>query len=98
MIRCLPLREGFKVQVSLVDTVGGTTFAVPVVVGGIEQLRLHRQVTGLEPATFEVYRVALLGGRQRAWYTVAAPHILLRYDNGQRACELRDYSPGTRGG
>lgn len=93
-IRCLPLREGFKMSINVVNTVGGVSLPVPVAVEGIEQLEL--QVEGLESSIFEAYRVALLGGQQRAWYTVAAPHIMLRYNNGQRVCELREYSPGSR--
>ncbi|MDP2871352.1 MAG: hypothetical protein Q8P31_02295 [Bacillota bacterium] len=91
-IRCLPLREGFKLPVNLVNTVGGISLPVPVAVEAIEELQL--QVAGLDGSTFAAYRVSLLGGQQRAWYTVAAPHVMLRYDNGQRVCELREYAPG----
>jgi hypothetical protein len=97
-IRCLPLREGFKMSINVVNTVGGVSLPVQVAVEAIEQVQMPGPVVGLEGmgTTFEAYRVALLGGQQRAWYTVAAPHIMVRYNNGQRVCELREYSPGSR--
>jgi hypothetical protein len=97
-IRCLPLAVGFKMAINVVNTVGGMSLPVQVAVEAVEPVQLPGPVAGLEGmgTTVEAYKVALLGGQQRAWYTVAAPHIMLRYNNGQRVCELREYTPGGR--
>lgn len=90
-IRCLPLAPGFRFTANVLNTVGGAWLPVPIQVEAVEQVELT--VDGLEGTSHQAYRVALMGGRQRAWYTVAGPHILLRYDNGERVCVLRSYRP-----
>jgi hypothetical protein len=88
-IRCLPLAPGFGFTINVVNTVGGAWLPVLVQVEAVEQTELP--VEGLEGTSHQVYRVGLMGGQQTAWYTVASPHIMLRYNNGERLCVLRSY-------
>lgn len=91
-LRALPLSEGYRFTLNLVNTAGGQKVAISVEVRAVETIALS--VAGLAGEEHRAYRVALLGGAQTAWYTVEAPHILLKYDNGQRQTVLRRFEAG----
>jgi hypothetical protein len=88
-LRALPLALGFQMRVNLVNTTGGAVLPVGVEVRAQETIAI--EVEGLDGREHLAWRVALMGGAQTAWYSVAKPHILLKYDNGQRVCVLREY-------
>jgi hypothetical protein len=93
-LRAVPLADGFKTDVNLVNTSAGQSITISVAVSGRETITLA--VDGLPAAEQRVYRVSLLGGAQTAWIGVDAPYLLLKYDNGQRQMVMTGYVAGIR--
>ena len=93
-LRAMPLAEGFRTEVNLINTAGGQSLAIAVAVTAVETVMVD--ATGLAGAEQRAYRVSLLGGAQTAWIAVDAPNLLLKYDNGQRQMVLTSYSAGAR--
>jgi len=93
-LRAMPLTDGFKTDVNLVNTSAGQSITVSVAVSGVETITLA--VDGLTQVEHRAYRVSLLAGAQTAWIGVDAPHLLLKYDNGQRQMVMTGYVAGVR--
>lgn len=84
--RTLAFAPGFEARYSDVLT---CSLAKPDVLSVVLSVK-GRETVDVPAGTFETWRLEIRsGGRtQKAWYDVAPPHTLVRYDNGQLVFEL----------
>ncbi len=82
--RALPFQQGYKVSYTNIVAANALKPRVTITVVGQEKI-------SVPAGEFEAWHLELeaAGQKQQLWYAVAAPHYLLKYDNGSTVFLLR---------